>query len=238
MWRKTVVEENAMNKNFKYYLSVWTILLVLFNVVTFVVPRPLFGGAFWSGYIFITLAFIGQLVCGYVALKEENIRKLFYNFPILSISYTGLILTSIFGIVCMVIPGFPIGLSIIICFAILCFTVIFVLKAKLAADVVEAVDEKIKVQTFFIKSLAVDAEGLMVRAKTDVAKAECKKVYEAIRYSDPMSKEELNVCEAKITVKFDEFSNAVALEKDNIKDVADELVALIEDRNRKCKVMK
>ncbi len=227
-----------MNKNFKYYLSVWTILLVLFNVVTFVVPRPLFGGAFWSGYIFITLAFIGQLVCGYIALKEENIKKLFYNIPILSISYTGLILTVIFGIVCMAIPNFPNWIGIILCFAVLTFTAISVIKAKLTADVVEAVDEKIKAQTFFIKSLTVDAEGLMARAKTDAAKAECKKVYEAIRYSDPMSKEELNVCEARITVKFDEFSNAVASEKDNIKDVADELVALVEDRNRKCKLFK
>ena len=50
-----------------------------------------FVGAFWTGYIFITLAFIGQLVCSYFALKAESLQKMFYNIPLITISYTGLI---------------------------------------------------------------------------------------------------------------------------------------------------
>lgn len=227
-----------MNKNFKFYLSIWAILFVLFNVVAFVIPRETLDGAFWTGYTFIVFAFIGQLVCGYIALQAKNLKKLFYNIPILSISWTGLVLTVLVGSICIAIQNFPTWIGIIVCFAILAFTAISVVKASFASDLIETVDEKIKTKTFFIKSLTIDAEGLLSRAKTEIAKAECKKVYETVRFSDPMSSEELNVCEAKILVKFEEFSNAISAENENISSIANELIALIQDRNRKCKLQK
>lgn len=84
-----------MNKNFKSYLSIWAILFAIFNLVVFLTPNELvgfnkFGGAFWSGYIFIVIAFIGQLVASFVALKAENSQKLFYKISLIRISYTGL----------------------------------------------------------------------------------------------------------------------------------------------------
>ena len=73
-----------MNKKFKYYALIWVILLAVFNVICFVTPNEAygmnkFGGAFWSGYIFITIAFIGQLICAFIALKTEDKTKLFLN---------------------------------------------------------------------------------------------------------------------------------------------------------------
>ncbi|MBP3337454.1 MAG: hypothetical protein J6L59_03485 [Clostridia bacterium] len=233
-----------MNKNFKYYLSVWAILLVLFNVIVFVAHSEIagmnkFGGAFWTGYIFIALAFIGQLICGYIALKAENLKKLFYNVPLISVSWTGLVLTLIFGTLCMMIPNLPNWVGIILCILVLGFTAISVIKAKLAADLVESVDDKIKTQTLFIKSLAVDAESLIARAKSELAKEECKKVYEAVRYSDPMSNDALSSVESEITIKFAKFSDAVTDDnKENAREIANELVILLGDRNKKCGFLK
>ena len=59
------------------------------------------------GYIFITLAFIGQLVCSYFALKAESLQKMFYNIPLITISYTGLIVMLIVGALAMAIPNLP-----------------------------------------------------------------------------------------------------------------------------------
>ena len=111
-----------MNKKFKYYALIWAILLAVFNVICFVTPSEAagmskFGGAFWAGYIFITLAFIGQLVCAYFALKTDDKTKLFYNIPIIRVSYTGLILTLVFGALCMAIPNLPNWVGIIVCLA-------------------------------------------------------------------------------------------------------------------------
>lgn len=233
-----------MKKIFNYYLIIWAILLALFNVVAFVSPAEAgelskFGGAFWSGYIFITLAFLGQLAVSYLAFQAENNEKLFLNIPLASISYTGLILTIVFGALCMAIPNLPNWVGIILCFAILAFNAISVVKAKLAGEAVESIDKKIKAKTFFIKSLAVDAETLMLKAKTEEAKSECKKVYEAIRYSDPMSSDALSSEEAGITLKFAELSDAVENgENEKIAELSKEVVILVEERNKKCRLLK
>ncbi|MBQ2941749.1 MAG: hypothetical protein IJD97_05895 [Clostridia bacterium] len=233
-----------MKKTFYSYIVIWAILLALFNVIVFVSPSEAgsfskFGGAFWSGYVFITLAFVGQLTVSFFAFKAENLEKFFYKLPLVRISYTGLVLTLIFSALCMAIPNLPNWVGIILCFIILALSAISVVKANLAGDAVAAVDEKIKTQTFFIKSLTVDANTLMAKAKTEEAKAECKKVYEAIRYSDPMSSDALSSAEASITLKFNEFSEAVENGVDEkIAELSKEVMILIEDRNKKCKLLK
>ena len=232
-----------MNKKFKYYALIWAILLAVFNVICFITPDETagmskFGGAFWAGYIFITIAFIGQLVCAYIALKTDDKTKLFYNIPIIRVSYTGLILTLVFGALCMAIPNLPNWVGIIVCLLVLAFTAIAVIKAKAAADVVENIDAKVKAKTIFVKTLTVDTENLFARATTPEAKDACKKVFEAVRYSDPMSNDALAGVESQITLKFNEFSNAMAGGAENIAALSDELVVLIGDRNKKCKLLK
>mgnify|MGYP006354641373 CR=1 FL=1 len=93
--------------------------------------------------------------------------------------------------------------------------------------------------TLFIKALITDAEGLIVKAKSEKGKAECKKVYEVLRYSDPMSNDALASVEGQLTVKFAELSEAV--KDDNSEKataIAKEVITLIGDRNKKCKLLK
>lgn len=233
-----------MNKNFKFYLCVWAILFAIFNIAVFVSPSEVsslskFGGAFWVGYIFIFLAFIGQLVASFIAFKAENLQKLFYKIPLVRISYTGLILTVIFGTFCMAVPNLPNWIGVIICFAVLGFNAISVIKANFVADTVSEIDGKIKVQTAFIKNLTVDAEILMNKAPTDEIKAECKKVYDAVRYSDSMTNAELTAIENDIKQKFTEFENAVKNnEFVNANQTVNEFVALVDERNKKCRLLK
>lgn len=69
-----------MKKLFKNYVIIWAILFAVFNIICFVAPSKVagmskFGGAFWAGYICITLAFLGQLVCAYVAFKADTLKN-------------------------------------------------------------------------------------------------------------------------------------------------------------------
>ena len=137
------------------------------------------------------------------------------------------------------VPNLPSWIPIVLCGLILVFSAVAVLKASAAADIVESVDEKVKTQTSFTRKMTAEAEGLMARAKTPEAKEACKKVYEALRYSDPMSSDELSVVEAKITVKLADLSDALtAADEEKTKALAEELELLIGDRNRKCKALK
>jgi hypothetical protein len=227
-----------MKKNFKFYAIIWAIMLALFNVIVFVVP-VIKDGSFWAAYAFVTVAFIGQLACAYFAFKAENLQKMFYNVPLIKISYSGLITMLVFASIFMAIPFLPAWIAIVVCALILALNAISIVKASKAAELVEEVDQKVKVKTFFIKSLTVDADTLMARATTEEIKAECKKVYEAVRYSDPMSNDALATVESEITVKFAKLTEAVAsADAEQVKELANEVVILIGDRNKKCKLLK
>ena len=233
-----------MKKSFKIYSLIWAICLAVFNVITFATPNEIggvskFSGSFWVGYIFITIAFLGQLTCAFVAFKAEKLKKFFYNIPLLSISYGGLVAMLIVGSIFMAIPVLPEWIAIIVCVIILAFNTIAIIKATAAADIVSGIDEKIKAQTFFIKSLSVDAQSLMTSAKSDELRAETKKVYEAIRYSDPMANAALSDLDAQIEKQFNAFSDAVkADDAELVKETADTLVEMVERRNQKCKLLK
>lgn len=232
-----------MKKGFKIYAIAWAILLALFNVIAFVSPGwtgiEKYTSSFWIGYVFITLCFIGNLICANSAFKADSARKLFYNTPLITISYTALIVSFVVGGLCMVLPNLPYWVGVIVCAIVLALFAVAIVKASAAAELVERIDEKVKIQSSFIRNMTAEAESLMARAQSPEAKAACKKVYEALRYSDPMSNDALSVIEAKITVKMDEFSSAVgADDAEKAKEIADEIAILVGDRNKKCKALK
>lgn len=233
-----------MKKTFKFYIIIWVIALAIFNVICFVTPGEAnginkFSGAFWFEYIFITLSFIGQLSCAYIAFKAENLKKLFYNIPIISISYTGIVLILIVGGLTMVISGLPNWIGIIICLLVLSFTVISVIKASVATDIVSSIDEKIAAQTSFIRLLTVDAQNLVSRASTPMLKEQCKKVYDALCYSDPMSNVALADVEQRIKEELDTLTDAVIADDLYATEASTkEITTLITERNKKAKISK
>ena len=79
----------------------------------------------------------------------------------------------------------------------------------------------------------------MSRAKSETIKAKCKKVYEAVRYSDPMSSAALTSIESDITIKFSKLFEAVVSEDSEVAvTLADEIIILLGDRNKKCRLLK
>lgn len=232
-----------MKSNFKYYVIVWAVLVAIFNVIAFVTPNEIagmskFAGSFWVGYIFIMLTFVAQLGVAWYSLKD-GITKTFYRMPLLSISYGSLIAMMVVGILCMVIPGFPVWLGVILCLLVLAFSIISMMQAQAAASFIGDIDTKIKNKTFFIKSLTVDIDSLLTRAPSEAIREEVKKVYDAVRFSDPISNDALAGVESQITLKVSELADGV--EKSNadmVKTLCREITILINDRNKKCKFLK
>ena len=66
-----------MTKAFKVYLTCWTVIFILFNLIYFLIGKGTiidkYTITFWISYAFIVVAFLGQLICGYIALNK-NIR--------------------------------------------------------------------------------------------------------------------------------------------------------------------
>ena len=78
----------------------------------------------------------------------------------------------------------------------------------------------------------------MDSVKSPEMKEICRKVYESVRYSDPMSSDGLSGIESEITLRFDKFEKAVKEEKTECAEIADQVIALLNDRNARCKVLK
>jgi len=232
-----------MKKGFKYYVSFWAVLLILFNAIAFVsvgwIGQEKYTASFWIGYVFITLTFIGQLACANVAFKADTLQRMFYNLSLITTSYTGLLLSFIVGGLCMLISPLPYWVGAVLCALILAFNAITVVKASAAIDIVSAVGDKVKANTLFVKSLTLDAENLMAKAKSEAVKAECKKIYEAVRYSDPMSSDALASIESEISMKFAKLAEAVSANNmEQIIEVSKEVMILLEERNKKCEILK
>ena len=232
-----------MKKNFKSYALIWAIFLVAFNVIVFLV-RPIIPGyeihydlRFWIAWLFVVAAFVGNLLCANKAFQAENLEKLFYKVPLISVSYRGLIGMLVLGGALMLIPNCPAWIAAIVCVAIAAFTAVAVVKASWAAETVSETHERVAQRTQFIKLLTVETETLMTAAKTPEAQAAAKKVYEALRYSDPMSSEALGEIEAELAEKFKALEAAVTSGTDP-EPAAEDFLTTLEKRNRLCKAMK
>ena len=232
-----------MKNIFKYYVICWAVALAVFNVVVFVVSGNTVGlsnvtSSFWIAYAFITLAFCGNLGCSFLFFREENRNKAFLKIPVLYFAFCALVLSLIVGAVAMSVPAIPYWVGIIIDMLVLAFYAMAITKA-VAADIINTVETKVNEKTSYIKTLSVEANSLISRANSDETKALAKKVYEAIRYSDPMSVPELIEYEERIEREFSAFANSI---KDNDIELAtasvDELINLLNDRNKKIELMK
>ncbi len=226
-----------MKKTFRSYAIVWGICLALFNVIAFAVPND-FKAHFWIGYLFITVAFTGQLFCAHQTFKAENNQKLFYTIPLITISYIGLLAMLFFGGLAMAVPIIPEWVGVIFCAAILGFTAVAVISANVAAEEIEKIDHMIKAKTVFIKMLTADAQILMNSTHEEPMLNQTKKIYEAIRYSDPMSCDALAPIESQITLKFNAFAQAVQTNSADAETLGNDLLILINDRNTRCKYLK
>ncbi len=219
------------------------------GVETIVIPKSVTSikGELYTGRYDLTfligmlIAFVGTAIAAafVLTLKVDTKEKMFLTVSQFRTAYIVTILSVILSGIYLfvaVVPDFIVYIAAILVCAV---AVISIIKAKVAVSVVAGIDEKIKVQTFFIKSLTVDAEHLMNTAKTTELKALAKKVYEAVRYSDPMSNAVLVEVEEKIQNGFSDFANAVeAQDFELASSTADELLSLIDIRNKKCKLLK
>ena len=88
-------------------------------------------------------------------------------------------------------------------------------------------EQKINENTYFIRQLTADAEGVVRKSKDDNTKKISKEVYEAVRYSNLMSNAQLSELETQIRLAFEEYSAAVEMNNEKTVSLAKELVDLL-----------
>ena len=234
-----------MSKVSKNYLIIWGVMLAVFNAIVFISPGwaglEKYTASFWLAYAVTSVVFVAHLLLTLWAFKDgqKSNERMFLNIPIIRISYTALVVTIVAGALCMLNSLLPVWVACVIMGALVVFYTVTIVKTKIAIDVIEDVGAKVADKTAFIKSLRVDADSLVGKASTPAIKDMCTKVSEAIRYSDPVSNNMTADVEKQITTKLAEFTDVVkAGDEDKVSSVGAELIDLVDERNKKCKLGK
>ena len=108
-----------------------------------------------------------------------------------------------------------------------------VLTATVGRRHIKRVGEKAKQKTFYLQSLQTDVELLAEAESRPDAKAALQALAEKLLYSDPMSDETLAALEREIEDKINALKTTA-----NKTQAAAEIALLLDERNKKCKILK
>ena len=213
--------------------SVLGIAFALFNVLAFVIPTEK-TATFWIAYVFSVIAFLLQIVIWKLAFKgTDTIKSKFLGIPLLSVGFRYLVIQVIAFAVFMIFPALPTWIPNVVCSVILGGSAICLIGTETGREEINRVEEKAKSKVFYIKSLQIDVEMLAETESDPTTKTELTKLAEKIHFSDPMSSDALAEIETEIVNKIKEIETS----KDKLGIIA-VTTALVEERNKKAKILK
>lgn len=209
------------------------ILFVLVSVIAFVLPTEK-TATFWLAYAFTAVAFAAQIGIWKIALgREKTLKSKFLGFPVVHIGVVYLIVQIVAFAVFMFVPTAPAWIVVIVCVLIAGISAICMIAADTGRCEIERVEAKVQKKVFYIKSLQADVELLANQELDSDTKAALTQLAEKIRFSDPMSHEQLAELESQIAAKVSDLKVAT-----NKAEIITEILALLENRNIKCKFLK
>lgn len=231
-----------MSQAKKGYCCIWGILMGVFFFAALLIPSEVGewskkDSAFWAAVIMMMLVMLGNLLCSLQLFQKASKEQMFLRLPIFYVSYVALLVTFVLETVCVVIPSAQNWAGFLLGFIILIFYSLGVGKAIGAARLIEKCEEKTQKKIAFMKTLQTEAE-LLYRQAGEEEKEVAKKVFEAIRYSDPCSDARLDEVEAKLYVSYQKFQASVKEKNEESDRFAQEFLELLKERNAKCKLVK
>ena len=211
------------------------ILLIAFAVLTtvlLVIPAEK-TSALWISYGFTALGFAAQILIWNIGFKNgEPLKSKFLGIPIVHIGTTYLIIQSLSTVVFRFVEVESF-VSVIVSVLILGIFSVLMISSQVARDEINRVEQKVKTKVNFIRFIQSDIE-LLANAETD---PETKKLLEdlaeKIKFSDPMSNEQLKPIEEKIAEKITELKSS-----NNKTVLIGEIDVLLAERNSKAKILK
>lgn len=222
-----------MKKNSTKGYVILGILFALVSIIAFAVPTAK-TTTFWIAYVFTAAAFAAQIGIWKTALgKEETLKSKFLGFSVVHIGIVYAVIQVIAFAVFMFVPTLPTWSAIVVCSVIAGVSAVCMISADAGRNEIERVEAKVQKKVFYIRELQADVE-LLTDNESDVAvKTALTQLTEKIRFSDPMSNEQLADWENKISTKIAELKTAT----DKV-EIITELNSLLDERNKKCKILK
>lgn len=221
-----------MKKNSTKGYVILGILFALVSIIAFAVPTAK-TTTFWIAYVFTAAAFAAQIVIWNKALGKEELKSKFLGLPVVHIGIVYAIVQTVAFAVFMFVPTLPTWCAIVACSVIVGISAVCMISADAGRNEIERVEAKVQKKIFYIRELQADIELLADNESDATVKTALTQLAEKIRFSDPMSNEQLADLENKISTKTTELKTAA-----NKVEIITELNSLLDERNKKCKILK
>jgi len=197
-------------------------------------------GAFWVSYWFVVLAVAANVVVWYGLFRDKpRAREWFLGYPILKPGYLYVAAAFIAAIVMTVVPRCPVVVAVAVHLVLLAAYVILVAMAWYARETITELDGRVRAKVLFTRTVQADLT-LIANACTDpTTQGAIAALAEKMRYSDPMSHDNLAGVEAGIVARVDELKGAVERsDYPGARGLCTAISQLIEERNLKTKLLK
>ena len=222
-----------MKKNSTKGYVLLGILFALVSIIAFAVPTAK-TATFWIAYVFTAAAFAAQISIWKTALgKEGTLKSKFLGFPVVHIGIVYAVLQVIVFAVFMFVPTLPTWSAIVVCSIIAGLSAVCMISADAGRNEIERVEAKVQNKVFYVRELQADIELLADSETNANVKTALTQLAEKIRFSDPMSNEQLVDLENKISIKTAELKTTTSK-----LEIITELNSLLDERNKKCKILK
>lgn len=222
-----------MGKNSTKGYTILAILFALVSVIAFAIPTVK-TTTFWIVYVFTVVAFTVQIGIWKVAFgKEETLKSKFLGFPVVHIGIVYLVIQIVAFAVFTFAPSLPEWGAVVICAIIISISAVCMIAVDVGRSEIERVEAKVQKKVFYIRELQVDVELLANAESDENTKAALMQLAEKIRFSDPMSSEQLTELEQGISCKIAELKTVT-----NKAETIKSLNLLLDERNKKCKLWK
>lgn len=222
-----------MKKNSTKGYVILGILFALVSIIAFAVPTAK-TATFWIAYVFTAAAFAAQIGIWKTAFgKEETLKSKFLGFPVVHIGIVYAVIQVIAFAVFMFVPTLPAWSAIVAGSVIAGVSAVCMISADAGRNETERVEAKVQKKVFYIRELQADIELLADNESDSAEKTALSQLAEKIRFSDPMSNEQLADLENRISTKVAKLKTA-----SNKLEIITELNSLLDERNKKCKILK
>ena len=221
-----------MKKNSTKGYVILGILFALVSIIAFAVPTVK-TATFWITYVFTAAAFAAQIGIWNKALGKEELKSKFLGFPVVHIGIVYAVIQVIAFAVFMFVPTLPAWSAIVVCSVIAGISTACMISVDAGRNEIERVEAKVLNKVFYIRELQADIELLADNETNADVKTALTQLAEKIRFSDPMSNEQLADLEDKISTKIEELKTTSSQ-----LEIITELNSLLDERNKKCKILK
>lgn len=231
-----------LNKKSKSVIAVYAIVLFVYVLAFLIIPFNK-TAASWISFVFTIIAIAGSLfVCGYAFNAKQTLVSKIYGYPIFRVGAVYAIAQLAIGIViCAVsaVIAVPYWVALLVSVILLGVAAIGVIITDNTRDLVEEVDESVKVDIKNVTNFQINIAGIVdVCEKVDV-KIELERLNELFRFSDPVTNDETREVEEAIKTMLAELKILVVDgSADDIKALIKKITNALNERNRICKVTK